>query len=154
VDYEKLRDITNQLKEKLNQVHEVKIVASNGTDLNIKLSEKDIRVDTGDFPADGSQGNLPAREVFTVPIDANGKLVVDPGWYKDLDDVLTFTFENGEAVKIEAGERIGEDLRIKCKKAQNRRIAELGIGTNEKAKRPDNLLESEKILDTIHVAWG
>jgi len=56
VDYEKLRDITNQLKEKLNQVHEVKIVASNGTDLNIKLSEKDIRVDTGDFSADGSQG--------------------------------------------------------------------------------------------------
>jgi aminopeptidase len=111
-------------------------------------------VDTGDFLADGSLGNLPAGEVYTVPIDANGKLVVDPGWYKDLDDVLTFNFENGEAVDIEAGGKIGEDLRIKCKKAQNRRIAELGIGTNEKAKRPDNLLESEKILGTIHVAIG
>jgi len=112
--------------------------------LNIKLSETDIRVDTGNFSADGSQGNLPAGELFTLLIDANGKLVVVPGWYKDLDDVLTFTFENGEAVKIEAGGEIGEDLRIMCKKAQNRRIAKLGIGTNEKAKRPDNLLYSEK----------
>jgi leucyl aminopeptidase (aminopeptidase T) len=154
VDYEKLRDITNRLKEQLNQVHEVKIVASNGTDLDIKLSGKNIRVDTGDFSADGSLGNLPAGEVFTAPIDANGKLVVDPGWYKGLDDVLTFTFKNGEAVDIEAGGKVGEDLRIKCKNPQNRRIAELGIGTNENAKRPDNLLESEKILGTIHVAIG
>ena len=32
--------------------------------------------------------------------------------------------------------------------------AELGIGTNEKASRPDNILESEKILGTIHIALG
>jgi leucyl aminopeptidase (aminopeptidase T) len=154
VDYEKLRDITNRLKEQLNQVHEVKIVASNGTDLDIKLSGKNIGIDIGDFSADGSWGNLPAGEVYTVPIDANGKFVVDPGWYKDLDDVLTFTFENGEVVNIEGGGKIEEYLRMKCKKPQNRRIAELGIGTNEKATRPDNLLESEKILGTIHVAIG
>jgi len=154
VDYEKLRDISNQLKEKLNQVHEVKIVAPNGTNLDIKLSGKNISVDTGDFSADGSMGNLPAGEVYTVPIDASGKLVVDLGWYKDLDDVLTFTFENGEAVNIEAGGKVGEYLRMKCKKPQNRRIAELGIGTNENAKRSDSFLESEKILGTIHVAIG
>lgn len=154
VDYEKLWDITNRLKKKLNQVHEVKIVASNGTNLDIKLSGKNIGVDTGDFSADGSLGNLPAGEAYSVPIDANGKLVVDPGWYKDLDDTLTLTFENGEVVNIEAGGRIGEYLWIKCKKPQNRRIAELGIGTNQNAKRPDNLLEAEKILGTIHVAIG
>ena len=33
-------------------------------------------------------------------------------------------------------------------------IAELGIGTNDKATRPDNILESEKILGTIHIALG
>lgn len=154
VDYEKLRDITNKLKEKLNGVHTVKIVASNGTNLDIKLSGKNIRVDTGDFSADGSLGNLPAGEVYTVPIDANGKLVVDPGWYKDLHDMLVLTFENGKVVNIEGGGEFGEYLQIKCRNPQNRRIAELGIGTNPKAKRPDNTLEAEKILGTIHVAIG
>ena len=36
----------------------------------------------------------------------------------------------------------------------NRNIAELGIGTNDRATRPDNILEAEKILGTIHIAFG
>ena len=36
----------------------------------------------------------------------------------------------------------------------NANIAELGIGTNDKAARPDNILESEKILGTVHIALG
>ena len=35
-----------------------------------------------------------------------------------------------------------------------RNLAELGIGTNDKASRPDNVLEAEKILGTIHLALG
>jgi leucyl aminopeptidase (aminopeptidase T) len=37
---------------------------------------------------------------------------------------------------------------------ENSNIAELGIGTNDAATRPDNILESEKILGTIHIALG
>jgi leucyl aminopeptidase (aminopeptidase T) len=36
----------------------------------------------------------------------------------------------------------------------NTNVAELGIGTNPGATRPDNVLESEKILGTVHVAFG
>ncbi|GAI08948.1 unnamed protein product, partial [marine sediment metagenome] len=32
--------------------------------------------------------------------------------------------------------------------------AELGIGTNPNARRPDNVLEAEKIRETIHIAIG
>jgi leucyl aminopeptidase (aminopeptidase T) len=35
-----------------------------------------------------------------------------------------------------------------------RNIAELGIGTNDKATRPDNIIESEKISGTVHIALG
>jgi leucyl aminopeptidase (aminopeptidase T) len=34
------------------------------------------------------------------------------------------------------------------------RVAELGVGTNEKAILSDELLEAEKILGTVHVAFG
>ena len=36
----------------------------------------------------------------------------------------------------------------------NRNLAELGIGTNDRATKPDNVLESEKIFGTIHLAFG
>jgi len=35
-----------------------------------------------------------------------------------------------------------------------RNLAELGIGTNPNARRPDNVLEAEKIQGTVHVAIG
>jgi len=48
-------------------------------------------------------------------------------------------------------------LRLEARFSENpncRNIAELGIGTNDKASRPDNVLEAEKILGTIHIALG
>jgi leucyl aminopeptidase (aminopeptidase T) len=33
-------------------------------------------------------------------------------------------------------------------------LAELGVGTNEQARLTGNILEDEKILGTIHVAFG
>jgi leucyl aminopeptidase (aminopeptidase T) len=33
-------------------------------------------------------------------------------------------------------------------------VAELGIGTNEKAQLTGNVIEDEKILGTVHVAFG
>jgi len=45
-----------------------------------------------------------------------------------------------------------EDMFQKYPQARN--IAELGIGTNPKASKPDNILEAEKIAGTIHLALG
>jgi leucyl aminopeptidase (aminopeptidase T) len=33
-------------------------------------------------------------------------------------------------------------------------LAELGVGTNEKARLTGNVLEDEKILGTVHIAFG
>jgi leucyl aminopeptidase (aminopeptidase T) len=38
--------------------------------------------------------------------------------------------------------------------AQARNVAELGVGTNESARITGTILEDEKILGTVHVAFG
>jgi len=63
--------------------------------------------------------------------------------------------KKGMAVDVSGEEEYVEVLRGELKKiplAGN--VAELGIGTNDKATRPDNILETEKILGTVHIALG
>jgi len=73
----------------------------------------------------------------------------------ELKSPITLTVKNGYVVRVDGDEPYTETLRAKLdERKENRNIAELGIGTNDKAKRPDNILESEKILGTIHIALG
>ena len=37
---------------------------------------------------------------------------------------------------------------------QGTNLAELGVGTNERARLTGNILEDEKMLGTVHVAFG
>jgi leucyl aminopeptidase (aminopeptidase T) len=58
-------------------------------------------------------------------------------------------------VNIEGEDEYAEYLSVKIYgKKENGNIAEFGIGTNDHATRLDNILESEKILGTIHIALG
>jgi leucyl aminopeptidase (aminopeptidase T) len=52
------------------------------------------------------------------------------------------------------GGKIAKQFRKLLKNELYKNVAELGIGTNDKAKRPDNILETEKILGTVHIALG
>jgi leucyl aminopeptidase (aminopeptidase T) len=62
---------------------------------------------------------------------------------------------DGRVVRIDGDNPWGQRLEAKFAEHPNcRNLAELGIGTNDKASRPDNVLEAEKILGTIHLALG
>ncbi len=50
------------------------------------------------------------------------------------------------------GERLLAALRAAGELGTN--VAELGIGTNERAELTGNILEDEKILGSVHVAFG
>jgi leucyl aminopeptidase (aminopeptidase T) len=63
--------------------------------------------------------------------------------------------EGGRVVALEGDDRHRGLLEARFAENENcRNIAELGIGTNDRASRPDNVLEAEKILGTIHIALG
>jgi leucyl aminopeptidase (aminopeptidase T) len=71
-----------------------------------------------------------------------------------LPEPVELTIEGGHLVAASgaAGEELLERLRAAGESGTN--VAELGIGTNEKAELTGELLEDEKILGTCHVAFG
>jgi len=68
-----------------------------------------------------------------------------------LDHPVRLGIESGAVVDVEGEDEYAIALRERLEENPDfRNIAELGIGTNDRASRPDNILEAEKILGTIH----
>ncbi|MGA1864661.1 MAG: aminopeptidase [bacterium] len=156
-DWKKIAERTKKIASLFRNAQEVLIDAPNGTNLSLGIKDIPIHEDTGLLTEPGSFGNLPAGEVFMPPSPgaANGKLVLEfaPTWR--LEKPVTLFIEKGEVVRVSGNDPYAADLDRFLERDQNyRNIAELGIGTNDRATRPDNILESEKILGTIHIALG
>jgi leucyl aminopeptidase (aminopeptidase T) len=138
---------------------EARITCANGSDLRLGLGDREAIADAGDLTAPGAFGNLPCGEGFIAPMEGTteGTLVVD-GTIASIGRVsepVELTVEAGHLVGATGadGERLLELLRTHGGE-QGTNVAELGIGTNEKALLTGELLEDEKILGTCHVAFG
>ncbi|MGD0885393.1 MAG: aminopeptidase [Thermodesulfovibrionales bacterium] len=157
VEWRALARRTSAIAQKVNKAENVEVKTPNGTHLALSKRGRKALPDTGILTQKGSFGNLPAGEVYLAPREgtANGQLVLEWAQTRELKIPVTLTVKDGLVVKIEGDEPFAKVLDAKLEeRAENRNIAELGIGTNHKAWRPDNILESEKILGTIHVALG
>ena len=144
--------------EVLTAGSEARITCGNGSDLTLSIEGREAIPDAGELSEPGAFGNLPCGEGFVSPRhDAGGgKLVVD-GVIASIgipEEAVELTIENG-ALAGATGE-MGEELMRQLTAAgpDGTRVAELGVGTNEKAILTGELLEDEKILGTVHVAFG
>ena len=157
VDWKALAERTARLVEAVNAAEWIRVTTPNGTDMQICKLGRIAEGDDGLLAHDGAFGNLPAGEAYLAPLEgkSHGVMVIEWGPTSKLEQPLKLTVENGIVTVIE-----GEGphrVKLENKFAENpncRNIAELGIGTNEKASCPDNVLEAEKILGTIHIALG
>lgn len=157
VDWEKMAERTAGIAKRVNECEDIEINTPNGTSIRFSRKGREAKEDNGILTEPGSFSNLPAGEVYLAPQEgtAEGRLVLEWAPTRKLDAPVTIHIKNGEAVKIEGNEPFVEYLEEKLSEdRKNRNIAELGIGTNDKAARPDNILESEKILGTVHIALG
>lgn len=163
VDYTKVHEECVKIAQAVNKAKDVILTSPSGTDLKFSLEGRKGLIDDGIFTEKGSFGNLPAGEVYTVPLEGstNGKLIVEAGWCAGLEENLTFIFKDGLVAEVIGGGKLGDEFRDLLQFTKNeepylsrRNCAELGIGTNPNAKRPDNLLEAEKIRETVHIAIG
>lgn len=157
VDWSALSDRTARLVAAVNRAEWVNVECPNGTAMHICKRGRDAGGDDGLLTTPGCFGNLPAGEAYLAPLEgeSHGVMVVEWGPTRKLENPLTLTIADGRAVRIDGSDPLRSVLEARF--AENdacRNLAELGIGTNDKASRPDNVLEAEKIMGTIHLALG
>jgi aminopeptidase len=163
VDYRNVEKETRRIARFLTRAEEAKIITRSGTNLGFSLKTREGREDNGINVNPGQWSNLPAGEAYIAPLEgtAEGDLVVEKGWFPDLNEDMVITFEKGEVSKIEGGCQVNTKLGriLGLEPGQKRRktrcnLAELGIGTNPKARRTDITIEAEKIKGTVHIGIG
>jgi aminopeptidase len=157
VDWKQLAKTTKQIAGRINKAEKIEIATANGSKISFSIKGRKADADTGILTAPGSFGNLPAGEAFIAPLEgtAGGRLVLEWAPTRMLKTPVTLIVNEGYVKEIIGDEEFADLLRKKlAERKENSNIAELGIGTNSMAKRPDNILESEKIMGTIHIALG
>lgn len=159
-DYNKIAKLSNKLKALLEKKKDVRITTKLGTELSFSIAGRNAFSSKGLFHKPGESGNLPTGETFCAPVEgtANGVLVVD-GSMASIGIVdkepIHIEIKDGFAVAVsgEAKAQKFKELLAKFGKPAHN-VAEFGIGTNDSAKISGVLLEDEKVLGTIHIAFG
>jgi len=155
VDFDLMASRSRAVAELLSAAEHAHVTCPRGTDFTVDLSGRDGVSDDGNMTAAGAFGNLPAGEGFIAPLNGEGTIVAVSLAPLGLSaEPATLTVADGRIVAAEGGlgPQYLELLTAHGELGTN--LAELGIGTNDRAQLTGNVLEDEKILGTVHVAFG
>lgn len=159
-DADEIIETNDRLSTILRNTKEVHVTTKLGTDIVLPIKHRRIISSTGVLRNIGDSGNIPSGEVYVAPVEGktNGVIVIDGSvaGIGILPSPVTIEINDGFAEKFYGK---GEEARRLEKMLQDvgkyaRAVAEFGIGTNPKAKLTGDILEDEKVLGTIHVAFG
>jgi len=155
VDFDTMTRRSRAVARLLDEGRVAHVSCPAGTELTLDLTNRSGISDDGDLGAPGAFGNLPCGEAFIAPAGGVGTIVASSLAPLGLSpEPATLTVTDGRIADATGGlgPQFIELLRVHGERGTN--LAELGIGTNECAKLTGNMLEDEKILGTVHVAFG
>jgi len=155
IDFDALKARTLQITELLDQADFAHVTCAHGSDLMLDLTGRRGLADYGDITSGNTFGNLPAGEGFIAPLSASGTLAATSlGSLGVSPEPVLLTVEHGHLTA--ANGPLGPDFlqRLQQHGRNGTNVAELGVGTNDAAILTGNVLEDEKILGTVHVAFG
>jgi len=155
VDLDAMAERSSAVAVLLDEAEEARLSCPRGSDLRLDLSHRRGVADDGDLRAPGSFGNLPCGEGYIAPLGGEGVIVpsaLPPDGIADEPPRLVVEDGALSAVEGSAGERYLALLDPHGPAGRN--LAELGVGTNERAGLTGAILEDEKALGTAHVAFG
>src|SRR4051795_652838 len=154
-DFDAMAARCQAVADLLTGADEAHVTCPRGTDMRFDLRGRTGIPDDGDLTAPGAFGNLPCGEGFIAPAGGEGTIVTNSLAMIGLaHDPVRIEVADGALSDASGadGERLVELLTAHGDAGRN--LAELGVGTNDRAKMTGNVLEDEKILGTIHVAFG
>ena len=154
-DFDLVAQRAHALARLLDESDSARLTCPLGSDFTIDLTGRAGIADDGDLTARGAFGNLPAGEGFIAPLGGEGTIVATSLAPLGISpEPARLTVEAGMIVAAEEG--LGPEYLELLRKHgdRGRNLAELGIGTNDRAQLTGRVLEDEKILGTAHVAFG
>ncbi len=155
IDFDALKARTLQITELLEAADGAHIACPHGSDLTLDLTGRRGLADYGEISTGNAFGNLPAGEGFVAPLTAHGTLAATSLAPLGISpEPVLLTVEDGHLTA--ANGPLGPDFlqRLQAHGPDGTNVAELGVGTNDAAILTGNVLEDEKILGTVHVAFG
>jgi leucyl aminopeptidase (aminopeptidase T) len=155
VDFDAMAARSRAVAKLLTDAGTARVTCPLGTDVTIELTGRAGIPDDGDLTAPGAFGNLPCGEGFIAPVGGEGRIVASSVAPLGLsDEPALLTVAGGRITQAENGH--GPELlkRLQAHGELGTNLAELGVGTNDRATLTGNVLEDEKILGTVHVAFG
>ncbi len=158
-DYEAIARRTLRVAELLTAARSARVTTPAGTDVTLPIAGITAIPSTGLIRSAGQWGNLPSGEAYLRPEEgaARGVVVVDASLagIGKVASPVRITIEKGLAIAVEGGDEARRFL-AQMEKAgpAARTVAELGVGTNDRAIVTGAILEDEKILGTVHIAFG
>ncbi len=158
VDFQKLAEVGDQMVERLRGAVRAHLTSPAGADIWFttrgRVFESDVRIGPATF------GNLPNGEVRVAPLETEveGTLVCDStiGDLGQVPSPVSIEVVTGRITSIQGGEGSLVD-RIKALTSVDEEasvVGELGMGINPAARVTGNMLEDEKAVGTVHVAFG
>ena len=159
-EHGKMQRFAHNLMRKLGQATKVKITNPLGTNVSLNVKGRPFFTDTIVDEKTNKWMNLPTGEVIVAPIEdgMEGLLVCDMavGGVGSVKNPITFTSKNGKVVDVASKDktvlsRVKDSLQTDGK---SNIVGEFAFGINPKARFVEEFLEAEKIMGTIHVAFG
>jgi len=158
-DYHKIAERTFKLCSLLERARVVRVKSPSGTDITLPIAGRKAHASSGLFREKGQSGNLPTGEAYLAPLEglSDGVVVVDGAMAGVglLSEPIRIEVKDGHATEVSGGDEAGKLRELFAPHGKDgRNVAEFGIGTNDKAILTGVILEDEKVMGTIHIAFG
>ncbi len=158
-DFHAIADRTRMLCDRLERTKIVRVKAPAGTDVILPIEGRKAHASSGIFRERGQWGNLPTGEAYLAPLEgrSEGVVVVDGSMagIGMLQEPVRIEIRQGFAESISGGAQAAELKSLMAPHGRPaRNVAEFGIGTNDKAILSGKIIEDEKVMGTIHIAFG